>query len=154
MVGESASNCSWHLRALAKVGLVEPAEGAAADGRTRPWQATAAGFDFSGDAGPAARLARTAVEGVSAQHANDAFHRYLARRDPLPDAWTDVSGAHEYALDVTPDELRALIDQLDALIRPYVRPIRKRSPEGGEIVHVTLRAFPDPGVRGDHGDAA
>src|SRR4051812_19836191 len=34
-VGESPSNCSWHLRQLAKYGFVEEAGGT---GRQRPWR--------------------------------------------------------------------------------------------------------------------
>src|ERR1700755_404110 len=72
VVGETASNCSWHLRALEKVGLVERAPRApGADARTRPWQATAVGFEFAGDDSPAAKVARTALTGISAQHADE-----------------------------------------------------------------------------------
>src|SRR6185295_20200504 len=62
VVGETASNCSWHLRALEKVGLVErAAQEPGADARTRPWQATAVGFEFRDtDDSPAAKVARTA----------------------------------------------------------------------------------------------
>src|SRR5215813_7849389 len=71
VVGETASNCSWHLRALEKVGLVERvAQAEGGDARTRPWRATAPGFEFRGDDdGPAAKVARTALAGISAQHA-------------------------------------------------------------------------------------
>ncbi|WP_219416436.1 winged helix-turn-helix domain-containing protein [Pseudonocardia nigra] len=146
VVGESASNCSWHLRALAKAGLVEPAPAAGDDARTRPWQATAVGFDFSGDDGPAARIARTALAGTAAQHADALFHRYLARRELLPAEWTAAPDMSDYALELTPDELRDLLGAVDALIRPYVRPIRTAAPEGSAVVHVTLRAFLDPDV--------
>src|ERR1700761_1594533 len=43
-VGSTASNCSYHLRALARVGLVEP--GHSNDGRERPWRATSTGLEF------------------------------------------------------------------------------------------------------------
>src|SRR6266480_6150204 len=39
LIGESAASCSFHLRQLAKYGLVEEAGGGR--GRERPWQATA-----------------------------------------------------------------------------------------------------------------
>jgi DNA-binding transcriptional ArsR family regulator len=146
VVGETASNCSWHLRALAKVGLVEPAPDAGADGRTRPWQATAVGFELSDDLGPAVDVARTAFAGVEAEHADAMYRRHLARRDRLPEEWRRVSGANAYALELTPQELEALGERLDALIRPYVRSIRSDAPEGSEVVQVTLRAFPNPDV--------
>ena len=153
VVGETASNCSWHLRALAKAGLVERApEG---DGRTRPWRATAVGFVFSdaADDGPAAAVARTALAGMSAEYADDLYRRYLARQKDLPDAWTHAAGDYGYALSVTADELEALLGRLDALIRPYVRPIRQDAPEGAGTVQVTLRAFLNPDLDEEGGAA-
>src|SRR6478752_6904177 len=42
-VGDSPSNCSYHLRVLAKHGLVEPVD--SGDARERPWRATVTGLD-------------------------------------------------------------------------------------------------------------
>ena len=39
LIGESSASCSFHLRQLAKYGLVEEAGGG--KGRERPWKATA-----------------------------------------------------------------------------------------------------------------
>ena len=44
-VGESPSNCSFHLRQLAKYGFVEEAEGGT--GRRRPWRAVTIGTRFT-----------------------------------------------------------------------------------------------------------
>jgi predicted transcriptional regulator len=145
VVGETASNCSWHLRALADVGLVERApreEGG--DARTRPWRATAVGFRVEHEGGPAGRIARTAVSTLVADHADDLYRRYLDLATTLPDAWTEASADSGYVLAVTPEELTDLLDQVDALIRPYVRPIRRDAPPEAETVHVTLRAFLSP----------
>jgi DNA-binding transcriptional ArsR family regulator len=146
VVGESASNCSWHLRALEKAGLVERAPRAEGDGRTRPWRATAVGYQFAeeADEAPAERVARTALVGLVAEHANDLYRRYLELRDALPDDWAKASGDFGYALDLTPEELTSLLERIDALIRPYVAPIRKDPPAGSRVVQVTLRAFPNP----------
>jgi DNA-binding transcriptional ArsR family regulator len=151
VVGESASNCSWHLRALEKVGLVERAPRAEGDGRTRPWRATAVGYQFGeeADEAPAERVARTALVGLVAEHANDLYRRYLELRDALPDDWAKASGDFGYALDLTPEELTSLLERIDALIRPYVAPIRKDPPEGSRVVQVTLRAFPNPHLLAD-----
>jgi predicted ArsR family transcriptional regulator len=156
VVGETASNCSWHLRALAKAGLVERAARAPeGDGRTRPWRATAVGFVFSdaADDGPAAAVARTALAGMSAEYADDLYRRYLARQTDLPDAWMHAAGDYGYALSVTADELEALVGRIDALIRPYVRPIRQDAPEDAGIVQVTLRAFLNPDLHEEGGAA-
>src|SRR3954453_15722641 len=46
VVGVTPSNCSYHLRELARYGLVERVEATAADGRERPWRPTATGHRF------------------------------------------------------------------------------------------------------------
>ena len=43
-VGSTASNCSYHFRALARVGLVE--RGESPDGRERPWRSGSTGLEF------------------------------------------------------------------------------------------------------------
>lgn len=146
VTGETASNCSWHLRALAKVGLVEPAQGSSSDGRTRPWQAAAVGFAFAGDDTPAGKVAQRVIAAASDAHDSELFQRFSARRDLLPEEWTDAAGSHQYSLKLTPEELTALVESVDALIRPYVRPIRREPPEGSQVVHVSLRAFLNPDV--------
>src|SRR5215471_13764512 len=45
-VGDTPSNCSYHLRVLAKHGLVGPDE--SSDARERPWQALVTGFSVQG----------------------------------------------------------------------------------------------------------
>src|SRR3954447_19845445 len=45
-VGESPSNCSFHLRQLAKYGFVGGAEGG--KGRRRPWRNVQTGMRFTG----------------------------------------------------------------------------------------------------------
>jgi len=146
VVGESASNCSWHLRALEKAGLVERAPRAAdGDARTRPWQATAVGFRMGDEAGtPAEEVARTVFAGLVADHADELYRRFLAGQDAVPEEWRDAWGDSGYGLRVTADELRDLLERLDALIRPYVAPIRTDAPEDAEIVQLTLRAFLNP----------
>jgi DNA-binding MarR family transcriptional regulator len=146
VVGESPSNCSWHLRALAKAGLVERAEPDPDDERRRPWRATAPGFTFAGDAGPAGQVAAAAVAAIVARHDDELFQRYVTRQPLLPEEWRRASGANGYALEVTPQELEDLMATVDALIRPYVRTLREDAPPDAGVVHVTLRAFVDPDV--------
>lgn len=146
VVGETASNCSWHLRALAKVGLVEPAESLADDARARPWGASVVGFEIPDDNSPASALAQAALSAISTEHSEDLYRRYIARREALPSDWKEVGGENRYSLLVTPDELRGLLAAVDELIRPYVRPIRDDAPAASEVAQFTVRAFLDPDV--------
>src|SRR5450432_1252778 len=47
LLGESSGSCSFHLRQLAKYGMVEPAGGG--QGREKPWRATALFTQWSDD---------------------------------------------------------------------------------------------------------
>src|SRR6201984_1021816 len=67
LLGESSGTCSFHLRQLAKYGLVEEAGGGT--GREKPWRATttSTAWDATGDAAPetaaATRLPHNEVAG-------------------------------------------------------------------------------------------
>ena len=151
----SPSACSYHLRHMARFGLVErvsSVDTTPADGRERVWRATATGFSFGGPPStdrPAARSARQALGVLGIDEATRLAKRYVNQADTLDAAWQDAAGFATYGLAVTADELRDLIDAIDALIRPFIGATRHDAPEGSEAVHVTLQAF----RRIDGGDA-
>ena len=147
IVGESPSNCSWHLRVLQKAGLVERSE-AGTDGRTRPWRATAVGMTFDDGDDPAERLASRTVEHVITRHDDDAYHRFVEARDTLPAAWGEASGGGAYSLDLSPAELAELREKLDGMLRPFVRGIRSDTPPDAAAVRVVVRAFVDTDLLG------
>jgi DNA-binding transcriptional ArsR family regulator len=142
-VGDTPSNCSYHLRVLARHGLV--ASGDSTDGRERPWQAMITGFDIergSGDpATPGARGA-AALLAASLQMDQRLTREYLTHRDRIPAAWREVDEYAAYMLRLTPDELRDLVERLDELIRPLIAATRENAPSGAELVHLGLQAFP------------
>jgi DNA-binding transcriptional ArsR family regulator len=142
-VGDTPSNCSYHLRKLAQVGLV--AEVRSGDGRERPWQALVTGFDTPATGTPEDNAgARGASEllALSVQRDQKLARDYLARRDQVADVWRAADGYATYTLRMTPHELTELGEALDALIRPYIAAIRDDSPDGSALVHLGLHAFP------------
>ena len=146
-LASTASNCSWHLRHLAEFGLVERVEGA--DRRQRPWRACQVGLDIGGfDDDPALRSAQDAL--LAANLAEDAAltQRFLDRSAELAPDWLQASAFTTYELTCGPDELRVLVEQIDALVRPYLGAARAEVPENADVVHVGLRAFRhlDPGT--------
>jgi DNA-binding transcriptional ArsR family regulator len=139
-VDSSASNCSWHLRQLAQFGLVERTEGD--DRRERPWRATQVGLELGElDTDPAVRSAQIAVVGATLHQEQLLTQRFLDTSDQLDPEWRDAAGLSTYAVTVTPAELTELVETIDALLRPYVSPIRENAPEGARPVHVGVRAF-------------
>jgi DNA-binding transcriptional ArsR family regulator len=139
-VGDTPSNCSYHLRVLAAHGLVEP-DDSGTDGRTRPWRATVTGFTT--DAAEAQDAAGAdAMTAASLELDHQLAREHLRTREQLPEPWRDAGVHANYGLVATPEELAALVARIDALVRPFIQATREAVPDGAEHVHVALSAFP------------
>jgi DNA-binding transcriptional ArsR family regulator len=143
-VGESASSCSYHLRTLAKHGFVE--EVPSADGRERRWHARVVSVNF--DAGAeadedfqaASALARAALLELS-----DATVRaYVARERSFTPAWREAAAFLQTAIVATPGELEKITRQIQETLAPYYASARDAAPRGARVVHVSVRAVPEP----------
>lgn len=152
-VGDTPSNCSYHVRVLARLGLVEADE--SGDGRERPWRATVTGFSIedpppgdppgrgseTGEA-DAGEQAGAALRAASLQLDQRLARDYLAGRDQAPPEWRAADTYSAYTLRATSRELAELVAQLDALIRPLIAATRDNPPADAELVHVGVQAFP------------
>jgi DNA-binding transcriptional ArsR family regulator len=143
-VDASPSNCSWHLRQLAKHGFVERAP-EAGDGRERPWQAAATGFRIdSAEDTPAVRAALETLAAVQLDEEFRLARSYLRHEDELAEPWRHSADFSSYGLLLDPTELAELTQRLDAVIRPYLAPTRAGAPAGARPVHLFLSAFLRP----------
>jgi DNA-binding transcriptional ArsR family regulator len=139
-VGDTPSNCSYHLRVLARAGLV--GEIASGDGRERPWQALITGFDMAAEGTDATMTpAESKLLAVSVQRDQLRVRDYLGRRNTEPSEWRRADFLAAYTLRATPGELSELNAKLDALIRPYIAATRSSDPPGGDLVHLEMHAF-------------
>src|SRR5437764_13961612 len=88
LLGESSGSTSFHLRQLAKYGLVEEAGGG--HGRERPWRATAmfTGWPEVTDS-PELAVASDLLRGVVAERYFEQLLRWLDGRDSEPEEWQD-----------------------------------------------------------------
>lgn len=125
-VDESPSNCSFHLRQLAKYGLVEEAGDVAAAGRARPWRITQVGIT-TGPAGKDRDLdaAAEVLTDVVIQRATER-HRQWQRRPE--DEWADIAGVSQTIWWVTQEEAEGLSEEIAALVSRY----RERLAQRGE----------------------
>jgi DNA-binding IclR family transcriptional regulator len=143
-VDESASSCSYHLRTLAKHGFVE--EVASEDGRERRWHARVVSLDFDAGANAdeefqaASALARAALLEVSDGTVRD----YLAQERSFSPAWREAAAFLQTTVVATPAELEEITHSIQAILAPYFRGARKRTPRGARFVHVGVRAVPKP----------
>jgi DNA-binding transcriptional ArsR family regulator len=144
LVELSPSAISYHLRELAKYGLVEQAP-SRGDGRERVWRGTGTGLRIDADQGdPESASARAALVDVFLERDMDRARQFIARAPGEPEQWRDHSTLSSHQLLLTADEFRELNEQVIALVEPY-RARRRQAdpPRGARRVQVTYMAFPD-----------
>ena len=118
-VGASPSVTSWHLRHLARYGLVRDSDHPGT-GRERWWEASARGFRFM-PAGPAGREAQRMLAAAIEQVEGDVPGAWRRDVEPrLEDEWRDLSGRASTRILVTPAELGELEAAIEQLLAPYV----------------------------------
>jgi DNA-binding transcriptional ArsR family regulator len=143
VVGLSPSATSYHLRALARAGLVEAAPGRG-DGRERLWRIIAKRLGVSGvaDLDPEVREAlRGLVESLLAWD-EARVRRYLAQLDTESPEWQDAAFFMDSTLQVTAAELTELSQAVYDLLEPYRKGSRTDLPAGTRPVSIAIRALP------------
>jgi len=143
-VGLSPSAVSYHLRALARAGLVEAAPGRG-DGRERLWRRTDDGYQIRLDGAPEDpemhEAQRDVMESLLAR--DEARTRaYLARHDSEPREWQSAALFMSATLEVTAEELEALGTAFAELVAPYRRGARADTPPGARPVAAIVRTLP------------
>ncbi|MBO1330196.1 helix-turn-helix domain-containing protein [Streptomyces sp. VRA16 Mangrove soil] len=144
LTGESVASCSYHLRMLAKYGLVEEAEGG--EGRQKPWRATARYTDWRGVDNEAA----DALNATMAQRYFESMTHALRTRRELPPDWRAAEQFGDDLVYLTAAELADVARRFAELLEPYNDRFDDPStrPEGAEPVTVLRVAF-----RNDRGEA-
>lgn len=143
VIGLSPSATSYHLRALAKVGMIQEAPGRG-DGRERVWQSSHRHYSFSADrVATADEIAAEAamVEAFLAQQ-NERVRRYMAKARTESQDWFDTATMIEQNLAVTASELKELLERIDEILEPWKRVNREDVPEAARAVSFQLRAVP------------
>jgi DNA-binding transcriptional ArsR family regulator len=144
-IGSTASNCSYHLRALARVGLVEP--GNSGDRRERPWRATSTGLEFGPtdpSSSPASAGAARALDELSLARDDELTRSARRRHDEQPADWRDAEAFNNYGLRLTASELSQLVEEIDRLVRPFITLTRAEAPVDADVVSLRLLAFRHP----------
>lgn len=149
LLGESPASCSFHLRQLAKYGLVEEAGGGR--GRERPWRATALYTRLPRVAGtPEQAGASRLLYRVLADRYFAHLQHWLSGRNAEPRAWQKAAHFGDDMLYLTAGELAELGRRIDTLLQPYRRRTthRARRPPGARRVTWLRLAFPGEDARG------
>ncbi len=141
--GLSPSATSYHLRALAKVNLIQEAPNRG-DGRERVWQSPLRGFNVS--SGPSAPMAEQVAEreltSMYVDLENSRTEDWLARRNDETQEWYDAAGFIGMRLMVTAEELNDLNKKISDVLAPYNLTQREHAPDAARQVQMIYRAFP------------
>jgi DNA-binding transcriptional ArsR family regulator len=140
-LGTNSGATSYHLRQLAEVGLVEDDE-ERSTGRDRCWRAAHdatswRSADFEDD--PDARAADDWLLRHHAHVTSGWLHDWLEAREDWSPEWRDAADQSDYHLDLDAAGLRALMDELHAVVRKHRD---APAPAGAERVTLLLHAFP------------
>jgi DNA-binding transcriptional ArsR family regulator len=146
VTGLSPSACSYHLRTLAKNGLVEEAP-PRGDGRERVWRALQRGWGFNepeDEIIPEVFEAQNAVIDTVLADAAQRLSEYLAQADRESREWRAAAWLTHATLLVDAEELRALAERINELIIPYRATERaaEDAPTGARLAEFQLRLFP------------
>ncbi|MFJ6196596.1 ArsR/SmtB family transcription factor [Micromonospora sp. NPDC092111] len=132
IVGLSPSATSYHLRALARFGLVEQAP-SRGDARERVWRTFSQSWmvEAGQDAGPDARAAEQALVEAHAVRDAERTRDWLRRAAGEPPEWYDVALFSDSLLLLTAEELAELNETVIALFEPYRQRNRLSDPPAG-----------------------
>jgi Helix-turn-helix domain len=144
LLGESSGTCSFHLRQLAKYGLVEEAGGGT--GREKPWRATSmfTAWDAIAET-PEAAAATGLLKTVVAEGYFEQLMRWLEASPNEPPEWQDAAQLGDQMLYVTADELAELRRKVREVVDVYFERLVKPElrPPGARLVSYLHLAFPD-----------
>ncbi|MGA3486729.1 ArsR/SmtB family transcription factor [Micromonosporaceae bacterium DT55] len=144
VAGLSPSATSYHLRALARFGLVEEAPGRG-DARERLWRTVnpALSVQAGPEAGPEARAAEEILVEAHLTRGLEQVRAWMARSGQEPAEWHEAALLSDSVLLLTAEELAALNGAVNELLEPYRRRNRGGvAPAGSRAVAVQYRAIP------------
>ncbi len=138
LLGESSGTCSFHLRQLAKYGMVEEAGGG--QGREKPWRATAMSTSWpSLPDTPEATAATQLLTTVVAERYLALMRAWIAASPDQPAEWRQAAEIGDSIAYLTADELARLVRDMRALVEPYHdRPTRPPGARAVSVLHVAV----------------
>ncbi|HEY7275901.1 MAG TPA: helix-turn-helix domain-containing protein [Trebonia sp.] len=148
LLGESSGTCSFHLRQLAKYGLVE--ETGKGTGREKPWRATTTSTNWDNvQPTPEATAAASLLSEVLAESYFAALMRWLEVRSGESEEWQRAAFIGDRVLWVTADELAQIGRELSAIVDRYFE--RQVNPElrppGARLATYLHLGFPNVTLR-------
>jgi len=143
VTGLSPSATSYHLKALAKWGIVQAGE-ARADGRDRPWKATGRSVTISSRVPGSTAVAEVAIMNTFLDRNRVIATEFLEHQASEPPEWRDAAelASHDYWL--TAEELAKAVQATRDALAPYEQRRRDARPAGSRRVRIARIVVPQP----------
>lgn len=144
-LGESSGATSYHLRQLEKNGLVREVEGRGS-GRERWWERvpggiTLRGYDFAPES--VERAASDMILSEWVRNQRQIVNDYLSRGEVLlSHDWFEAGIMDISNLRLTLAQLRRLNDELQELVKPYIKISRAQTEPGARPVQLQINGIP------------
>jgi DNA-binding transcriptional ArsR family regulator len=139
-LGESSGATSYHLRELAKAGLVVDDE-ERGNARERWWRRPERLVIAPTTGSPEERAAGERVRAVLLERDERALEAFVAAEESLPEDWAEVAFVGNWTVHMTPEELDEFSRRVMAMMDAYRRPVEER-PDGARPVHLSYRGLP------------
>jgi len=152
LLGLNSGSASFHLRQLARYGLVEEVD---APGRQKPWRATAHSTSWPNvTTAPELAAASQVLSAVIVERYMEFMMQWIDRRHDEPLPWQQAAWFGDLWLYLTPEELTELgqrVEDLAAAFEPRMADPALRPPDS-RLVTVLHVAAPRPGTHDDQED--
>lgn len=145
VTGDSQANCSFHLRQLARYGLVE--EAPSTSKKERPWRLTTVEQSWSRVQPDQERTeAVSELERVFVQHEFATLMRWARTAAGYGQEWQRASMRAGAVTYLTAEELADLRDEIEALMLAYRDRVTEpaKRPVGSRLVRLFSAAYPLP----------
>jgi len=141
-IGDSSGSTSYHLRALAKVGLIEEDEGRGR-GRERWWRRRPPTFIQipTGAEDDEGRALETQMWGTMVERDDEALHRFFEHLPELDAEWRHAAAIANWNAWLTPDEMIALTERLADVVIKYRDEASRNRPDARRVF-VSFRVLP------------
>jgi DNA-binding transcriptional ArsR family regulator len=145
LLGTNTGATSYHLRQLADAGLVVEEDRPGA-GRQRWWRAAHEMSSWQRSYyldDPDATAAADWLEAFQANRFMELAEQWRRGLPEEPVEWRDTGGLSDYLLEMDPDQVRALMDEIEQLVERHVRAAQADPRPGTRRVALYLAALPE-----------
>ena len=143
-VDASASLVSYHLRELARHGLVDRVDSEFGDGRERWWRALQTEYAYTAPQHASGRD-RATIEGIevgTASNQQSRLEQFRRERDRWGAEWADAAFTADFVVTLTPERLRRLYRDLERVVREAGIETSHTNSRDAEKISVVLYGFP------------